>query len=196
MQDATKKDIVKFTPTQKVNQRIGKCFNHWTILEYIGHDENHRAYYKMQCVCGTVKIKHWEGKNITNSCGCQINRKELGKKSRQGRWGIVLEKGIYKRIQRDAKVRKKDFNISFHEFSNLVHNNCFYCNKPPSQIYTYKNRICFKYNGLDRVDNTKGYVSGNCVPCCGHCNTLKKAITPEMIVKAYNFLFGEKNGIR
>jgi len=28
-------------------------------------------------------------------------------------------------------------------------------------------------NGLDRVDCTKGYEVGNCVPCCKHCNYVK-----------------------
>jgi hypothetical protein len=29
------------------------------------------------------------------------------------------------------------------------------------------------YNGIDRIDNTKGYTSGNCLACCIRCNKLK-----------------------
>lgn len=29
-------------------------------------------------------------------------------------------------------------------------------------------------NGIDRVDNSKGYTSDNCVPCCWACNNAKK----------------------
>lgn len=29
------------------------------------------------------------------------------------------------------------------------------------------------YNGVDRKDNAKGYVTGNCLPCCWPCNYAK-----------------------
>jgi len=32
-------------------------------------------------------------------------------------------------------------------------------------------------DGLDRIDNTKGYVIDNVVPCCGHCNLMKRGMT-------------------
>ena len=31
----------------------------------------------------------------------------------------------------------------------------------------------YKYNGIDRVDNEKGYEEGNVVPCCKICNVAK-----------------------
>lgn len=34
-------------------------------------------------------------------------------------------------------------------------------------------------NGIDRVDNTRGYEKGNVVPCCGTCNLLKGARTVD-----------------
>jgi hypothetical protein len=53
--------------------------------------------------------------------------------------------------------------------------------------------IVIEYNGIDRVDNEKGYLVENCVPCCFTCNSLKKSVTKSIIEKAYKFLFGEKN---
>ena len=38
---------------------------------------------------------------------------------------------------------------------------CFYCGDRIEGI------------GIDRVDNTLGYVNGNLTPCCTFCNTLK-----------------------
>jgi len=35
----------------------------------------------------------------------------------------------------------------------------------------------FKYNGVDRVDNTVGYTLDNCVSCCKICNNSKATLT-------------------
>lgn len=32
------------------------------------------------------------------------------------------------------------------------------------------------YNGIDRVDPTKGYIIDNCVPCCTTCNYMKRIL--------------------
>ena len=37
----------------------------------------------------------------------------------------------------------------------------------------------FKYNGVDRVDNTIGYNNDNVVPCCKICNNSKATMTIE-----------------
>ena len=50
--------------------------------------------------------------------------------------------------------------ISKTKFDSIVQNGCHYCGKTGP-------------NGIDRVDNTKGYVESNCVPCCKHCNYVK-----------------------
>jgi hypothetical protein len=31
----------------------------------------------------------------------------------------------------------------------------------------------FRWNGIDRIDSSKGYVPGNVVPCCTVCNIMK-----------------------
>ena len=48
------------------------------------------------------------------------------------------------------------------------------CGVPPQQIRSSKGRNGdYTYNGIDRVDNEKGYVHGNVEACCGTCNFLK-----------------------
>lgn len=32
----------------------------------------------------------------------------------------------------------------------------------------------FISNGIDRIDNNRGYVKENCVPCCKTCNYAKR----------------------
>ena len=40
----------------------------------------------------------------------------------------------------------------------------------------------FVYNGLDRVDNEKGYTIDNVVPCCKHCNYAKRNRSVEEFI--------------
>lgn len=79
---------------------------------------------------------------------------------------------IYKMYQRNAMTRNLEFNIGEKEFKELIGKECWYCGKLPSQVQKAKwsNYI---YNGIDRVNNKKGYVSGNVVPCCKRCNRAK-----------------------
>lgn len=72
----------------------------------------------------------------------------------------------YSIVKAGAKYRGIDFKLSVEEFKSIVTQKCHYCN----EIYSgkYKGR-----NGIDRVDSSKGYVLGNCVPCCKICNTMK-----------------------
>jgi hypothetical protein len=37
----------------------------------------------------------------------------------------------------------------------------------------------FVCQGVDRVDNTKGYTLANSVPCCKVCNRMKMAMTKD-----------------
>jgi hypothetical protein len=61
-----------------------------------------------------------------------------------------------------------------------ISKNCFYCKAEPIQKCSwvgYDND--FVYNGIDRVDNSKGYEINNCVPCCIICNKSKLDLSLE-----------------
>lgn len=38
-------------------------------------------------------------------------------------------------------------------------------------------------NGIDRVDNNKGYTLNNCVPCCKTCNQAKHRLSQEYFIE-------------
>ena len=65
----------------------------------------------------------------------------------------------------DAKRREHEFTLTKEEFMLFWQKPCHYCNDP------------IETAGLDRVDNNKGYVLGNLVPCCWTCNMAKRAMT-------------------
>jgi hypothetical protein len=50
-------------------------------------------------------------------------------------------------------------SISLETFTLFISLPCFYCDG--------------KSSGLDKVENNKGYINTNIVPCCQECNRLK-----------------------
>ena len=85
----------------------------------------------------------------------------------------------------NAKARGISWELTNEQFLELVTKDCDYCGH--SQ----------EYNGIDRIDSSKGYTIDNCVPCCSWCNTMKldysKTEFLEHIKKIYNFQL-EKQG--
>lgn len=75
------------------------------------------------------------------------------------------------------------FELTFKQFYDLTQEDCHYCGLPAkdSNVTTaYKNSMApFRYNGLDRVVCSLGYVLGNVVACCKYCNRAKNDLTYE-----------------
>ena len=86
-----------------------------------------------------------------------------------------LPKNRYIILKAYSKRREQEFTLSKEEFFQLNSNPCHYCNK---------SLIDETGGGLDRIDNSKGYVLGNVLPCCGICNKIRGAYlsVEEMVV--------------
>ena len=128
--------------------------------------------WECKCDCGT--LCEVDASNIgkgTKSCGCY--RKSYKRKNALEKNEASLN-GLYYDYIRNAKKRKKDFQLTKEQFKELTSQNCHYCNKVPSKIY-YKEGCNgeYIYNGIDRKDNSKGYIIENSLPCCYACNTIK-----------------------
>ena len=67
--------------------------------------------------------------------------------------------------KQSAKQRGLTFNLTQEEHKRLIEQPCYYCGDLPDPV-----------NGIDRMDNTKGYESDNTVPCCWPCNLMKKTM--------------------
>lgn len=65
-------------------------------------------------------------------------------------------------IRSDAKERGLLFDLPDLLALDLVTDNCFYCGSAPDPV-----------NGIDRVNNARGYEEDNVVSCCTCCNTAK-----------------------
>lgn len=76
----------------------------------------------------------------------------------------------YNVLKAKCKYRGYELGLSIEEYRLLVENKpCNYCGG---------STVSFG-SGLDRVDSTKGYTQGNCVPCCYLCNVMKSDMTLE-----------------
>jgi hypothetical protein len=60
-----------------------------------------------------------------------------------------------------AQRRGLPYNLTHEQFMSLWQQPCHYCGEPIDTI------------GIDRVDNTAGYMVDNVVPCCRICNSMK-----------------------
>ena len=90
---------------------------------------------------------------------------------------------FHKMKYQSTKERGYVWALSYEEFCSLTSNKCHYCGSEPSQIFntvlrgkTMHNGD-YVYNGIDRIDNTTGYLAVNCVSCCQVCNRAKRAMT-------------------
>ena len=68
------------------------------------------------------------------------------------------------------RARKAHYEVTLTDEQIMVHfrSDCVYCSATPNHL-----------NGIDRVDNDKGYTSENSVPCCKICNLMKQALTKK-----------------
>ena len=77
-----------------------------------------------------------------------------------------------------AGTRGYEFSLSHEDIKSLIIGaNCFYCGKAPQYSEWIKDLGKIMFNGIDRVDNSIGYVPGNVVACCKQCNTFKSDIS-------------------
>ena len=156
----------------------GKQFNRLTVIGYSHHytqpSGTKRALWDVVCTCGKkfkiLACNLTSGNTI--SCGCYMN--ELRKKGMVKRTVDSDVKSLMTVYKHGAKNRNKEFDLTFEIFKDLVTKNCHYCGDPPQEKFTRAGKTKkIKLNGIDRLDNKKGYTIDNSVPCCTVCNRMK-----------------------
>lgn len=75
--------------------------------------------------------------------------------------------------KKSVERREKENTLTKDDFLNIIQKECFYCK------YINENEI----NGIDRIDNTKGYSNENCVAACKVCNRMKHIFHPVFFVE-------------
>ena len=172
-----------------IGQKIGKLL----ILDLVSL--NGRPVFQCKCECG----------NISTPKACQIIRgliKSCSEKctliGRPATWlrkkeGEAAFNALYNNYRAGAIKRNYQFKLTKEEAKLLFQNKCFYCNCDPISTHRHPNWFGdFKYNGIDRLDNSIGYIKENCVTACKNCNLLKNNQNKQeflnWIIKVYKHL--------
>ncbi len=73
----------------------------------------------------------------------------------------------YTNLKSDAKRRNLEFNLDYTYYESLIKpDQCYYCEGPLAKLS----------GALDRIDNNKGYILENVVPCCRDCNVVRNRL--------------------
>jgi hypothetical protein len=99
-------------------------------------------------------------------------------------------------VYKGAAIRRSYvFELNKEEFKKITKENCFYCDCLPSQVVKERgfNTGDYIYNGIDRIDNNKGYTKDNVVSCCKHCNKAKSTLTQEDFFKLIKDIYEKHN---
>ena len=147
----------------------GRKFGRLVALDYESrnHGKHKRNYWRCQCQCGkhvkTMACNLLNGN--TTSCGCIR----------------VLENNasaihaIYRHYRIAAKNKGILCSLTEQDVVALVSRPCTYCGISPANSVRFKNktRDPYRYNGIDRLDNSQGYIMSNVTTCCRECNFAK-----------------------
>lgn len=113
--------------------------------------------------------KDWNARNKDKIKEQEVHRRNIYRKTDKGKKSArkakenwhATDRGKYKVAKLYAKRKKLEFTLEMEKYLELRKQNCYYCNE--------KN-LSMGGVGLDRIDNDKGYIDGNVLPCCKDCN--------------------------
>jgi hypothetical protein len=172
------KKALVFTSGEVLKTRKGELTDWTFISESHSNSTTGRRYVNARCKCGKEKVICINNVRCGNStcCGFSPCRGTERKKDAEVGYKAILY--VYKK---HAKDRGFTFDLDYKYFKELTKGNCHYCGIEPNQVYQLKNPktgkirsgIPITYNGIDRVDSTKGYFKDNVVSCCKVCNRAK-----------------------
>lgn len=179
---------------------IGQKFGRLTaIREYHKRDKSGKSHIVIVCICDCGNETHVDKTRLTSgytrSCGCLQKeiRKSLGSKFKKD-YGTAAFNECYAAYKKSAIARGYDFELSKEEFKEIITQPCIYCGESLTQEKIKKGANgSFKYTGIDRYDNSKGYVIDNCVPCCSVCNRIKTNMSIEKMKEQLEKIISRKD---
>jgi len=90
------------------------------------------------------------------------------------------------RAIKNAERRGKEWGLTEEEYVAIICNPCAYCGSDISGTGT----------AIDRIEDSRGYVAGNCNPCCTSCNRRRsKSMSAEEFKKQSELNRGEQTAL-
>jgi hypothetical protein len=168
-----------------IDKWVGKKFGRFTITKFI---EKHHNMYKFEyiCECGFSKIAQLsaiKSKKICLNC-C------IGAKHPEWRGYGEISKNIYTRLERNAKERHLDFNVTIEYLWGL-----FLAQNRKCALTDLNLEFQAKYAdvskttaSLDRIDSSKGYIEGNVQWVHKFVNHIKSNIPNQYFILLANLI--------
>jgi hypothetical protein len=179
-------------------KRKGRPIKDWTgfrqgrlvVVSPTDERDNGNVVWLCKCDCGgTIKLSTASFRSGTRSCGCVgfgwwggsyirggfgTKRKRVKSFERQAQ---ANQRDLYSKYRSSAIRRGYQWKLPFDVFIEITRQDCHYCGQPPAQEHIgalgATDGNPYQYNGVDRMDNSKGYEIENVVACCGICNSAK-----------------------
>jgi hypothetical protein len=177
-------------PVKSLDQHIGKTFGFLTVLAV--RRGGNRSKFVCLCSCGeqiTAIASNVVGEK-TRSCGCLKFQPRVDEDR-------LAVRQVISSYRAGAKKRGLEWQLSEEAVANLIFSPCYYCGDQRATAVVLRARRVAERNGIDRIDNDKGYVLSNVVPACERCNFAKRDMTvtefTSWLVRASKHL--EENGL-
>ncbi len=151
----TMRKVIK--PGSRIKDRTGKRYGKLIVLSFAGVSSYRNALWKVQCDCGKVRIVlggHLHS-GRTTSCGCARVRIKHGA-TRAGRPTREYESWRH--------MKKRCFNRNNHKFKNYGGRGISVCERWRNSFNNFLEDMgtCPPAHSIDRIDNNKDYMPGNC----------------------------------
>lgn len=182
----------------KLKDLTGKKFGRLLVIKQ-SDERTNAGKVKWECRCDCGNTHKVSGDCLTHgkskSCGCfrrEYKRTYAYDNREYAIWKHHYQSTIVKRSTKDGYETDIDFNT----FRSLSESPCYYCGLPKSSFLVDRSKnsdFTIYYNGLDRIDSSKGYMLDNVVPCCKHCNIAKNTMSQKdfmgWVKRIYEFNF-------
>lgn len=153
--------------SKKIINIIGNKYGELTIISFEGTNKYGTTFWGCRCSCGKFVVfskLYLNNKKSKKICSKYHNVSNLDK---------FLQVAM-RIVKRTATVKSLNFTLTKKQFTDLIFSNCFYCGCTGTNIK--KQYVEFPHNGIDRINNKKGYTYKNCLPCCKTCNYAKNTM--------------------
>lgn len=162
-----------------VIDETGNRYGRLVVIERGPNDKRGAAQWWCQCDCGerclALGIRLRRGR--VRSCGC-LRKEQVAERVRLPH-GVAAMRRVYRSYRKNARERGLAWNLSIEEFEGVAAQPCHYCGALATNTWGDNDLYngAWNYNGLDRIDSSKGYTPDNVVPCCTRCNYAKHDMT-------------------
>lgn len=159
--------------SRKIEIPVGSIFGHLTVMGESAIRHAKSIQWTCRCECGKIidVPSSTLRKGHKTKCGRECSKFGVA-------YGNAAFNLIYGGYVKGARRRKILFELSKDEFRNLTSQPCTYCGRRPSKTSSRDElNGDYVYNGIDRVNNSLGYISKNCVTCCWNCNRAKQILS-------------------